>query len=354
MKNRLIYFLLCSALSLVSCGSSAQDQPEGPSQPEQPSVRYFQNPIKYDGADPWMVKHNGTYYLSESDGNTKIYVLESSTITQMGYAKSTLVYDFVKQATGKNSVWGPHLNYVKGKWYIYYCGQAKTDDQFTSQRMWAMRSTTDSPYGPYEEMGEVLDSNDTEWAIDGSVLQRANGDLYFVWSGIKDLSSLHQHSFIAKMTSPTRIDRSTIVNISSPVEVWETSVRPIQEGQRPLVVDKEGKTIVMFSANASWTDEYCLGSLTNTDGNFLNPESWVKSKTPVFQKTNSIFGPGGASYVKSPDGTEDWIVYHSAKKQGAGWDRSIRTQKFTWDTHGNPVFGEPVGDGVKLPVPSGE
>ena len=110
----------------------------------------------------------------------------------------------------------------------------------------------------------------------------------------------------------------------------------------------------MYSANASWTDEYCLGSLTNTDGNFLNPGSWIKSAEPLFKKTTSVFGPGGASYVKSPDDTEDWIIYHAAKKQGSGWDRWIRAQKFSWKTTGDPFFGEPVGEGVQLVVPSGE
>ena len=156
------------------------------------------------------------------------------------------------------------------------------------------------------------------------------------------------------MNDPTVIDRSTITRISSPTEPWETSVRPIQEGQRPLYIDKHDKSIVMYSANASWTEDYCLGSLTNTDGDFLNPASWKKSDQPLFQKTTAVFGPGGASYVKSPDGTEDWIVYHAQKYQGSGWDRNIRTQKFTFYENHNPYFGEPVQEGVPILKPSGE
>jgi GH43 family beta-xylosidase len=57
--------------------------------------------------------------------------------------------------------------------------------------------------------------------------------------------------------------------------------------------------------------------------------------------------------VKSPDGTEDWIIYHAAKHSGAGWDRNLRAQKFTWQADGSPDFGTPVSAGVPLTVPSG-
>ena len=44
---------------------------------------------------------------------------------------------------------------------------------------------------------------------------------------------------------------------------------------------------VIFSASGSWTQEYTLGLLTNTDGNLLNPKSWVKTG-PVFRKNADV------------------------------------------------------------------
>ena len=347
--EKLLLLFLC--FISVSCSGTERDTPALPD-----DKRYFTNPLRETGADPWVIQHEGKYYMSESDGNQRVYISESTTIMGLKSAVNQLVFDFSNLPANekKYAVWGPHLNYIKGKWYIYYCAQSSNDTEFKSQRMWVLRSQTNSPYGPYEDAGEVVDSGDTEWAIDGSVLERSNGDLYFVWSGITDLTTLHQKTFIAKMISPTKVERATIVNISNPTNDWETSVRPIQEGQRPIIVDVNGKTIIMFSANASWTDEYCLGSLTNTDGNFLNPASWVKSSQPLFKKNASVFGPGGASYIKSVDNKQSWIIYHAAKRKGSGWDRQIRMQPFTWKDSGDPFLGEPVGENVKLEVPSGE
>lgn len=355
---RRIKVLLMCCLVLFSCSSSSQPSDGDNNNEPQKEKRYFTNPVRPTGADPWVIQDNGKYYFSESNGNNLIYIHEFTKISEMSDTDPKLVYDSSTASIKMNALWGPHINKVNGEWYIYFCAQIDNDPAFNSQRMWVLKSSTNSPYGPYELKGEVLNSDNTEWAIDGSVLQKSNGELYFVWSGISkediENGSLHQKSYIAKMIDPTKIDRSTITLISEPSEPWETSVRPIQEGQRPLYVDKEGKTIVMFSANASWTDEYCLGSLTNTDGNFLNPSSWTKSKNPLFKKTENVFGPGGASYVKSRDGKEDWIIYHAAQSKGSGWNRNIRAQKFIFDENNNPLFGEPVEPGKKIEVPSGE
>jgi GH43 family beta-xylosidase len=73
----------------------------------------------------------------------------------------------------------------------------------------------------------------------------------------------------------------------------------------------------------------------------------------VFQKTDDVWGVGHCSFVKSPDGLEDWIVYHAKSKRKEGWnDRNVRTQPFTWQENGLPHFGRPVSAGEPLAVPS--
>jgi cobalamin biosynthesis Mg chelatase CobN len=85
----------------------------------------------------------------------------------------------------------------------------------------------------------------------------------------------------------------------------------------------------------------------------LDATSWVKKSTPVFSQTSEVYGPGHASFTKSPDGTEDWIVYHSKKNTGWNWDRQVSAQKFTWNANDEPVFGSPVALGIPIQEPSG-
>lgn len=86
----------------------------------------------------------------------------------------------------------------------------------------------------------------------------------------------------------------------------------------------------------------------------LDPKSWVKKPTPVFSSTDKVISPGHASFVKSRDGQEDWIVYHTAKFRGAGWHRQVQIQRFAWHADGTPNFGLPVAAGVPLTLPGGE
>ena len=85
----------------------------------------------------------------------------------------------------------------------------------------------------------------------------------------------------------------------------------------------------------------------------MDPASWTKSG-PVFTGTTSVHGVGHASFTKSPDGTEDWIVYHSKRSTTPGWDRVIRMQEFRWSTDGAPDFGTPVEPNRYIPMPSGQ
>ncbi len=78
----------------------------------------------------------------------------------------------------------------------------------------------------------------------------------------------------------------------------------------------------------------------------------------IFQDSdaNGVYGPGHNTFFTSPDGTEDWIVYHANDLPTDGCDmgRTTRIQKFTWNTDGTPHFGIPVSTGTALPFPSGE
>ena len=73
----------------------------------------------------------------------------------------------------------------------------------------------------------------------------------------------------------------------------------------------------------------------SADGDLMSATSWKKSAQPVFKQSleNKVFAPGHNSFFKSPNGKEDWILYHANSEpgQGCGKQRSPRAQKFTWN-----------------------
>ncbi|MDN4605187.1 family 43 glycosylhydrolase [Paenibacillus sp. F6_3S_P_1C] len=84
---------------------------------------------------------------------------------------------------------------------------------------------------------------------------------------------------------------------------------------------------------------------------------WTKSLQPVFRKSieNNVYATRHNSFTTSPDGLEDWIVYHAFPAPGADTGlRATRIQKFEWNGDGSPDFGVPFSDDHALQLPSGE
>jgi hypothetical protein len=86
----------------------------------------------------------------------------------------------------------------------------------------------------------------------------------------------------------------------------------------------------------------------------LNPKNWTKLDRPVFAGNEDVLGVGHASFVKNPDGSEDWIVYHSKVSREPGWQRAVSLQPFSWTTEGFPHFSPAIPFGKTLPTPAGE
>jgi GH43 family beta-xylosidase len=115
------------------------------------------------------------------------------------------------------------------------------------------------------------------------------------------------------------------------------------------------KIFLVYSCSGSWQPTYKLGMLhMNRGDDPLAGNSWRKVERPVFDSTREVFGVGHCCFTTSPDGTEDWILYHSKRSRHDSWDREVRAQPFTWRADGFPDFGAPVSSSVPLSLPSGD
>jgi GH43 family beta-xylosidase len=79
------------------------------------------------------------------------------------------------------------------------------------------------------------------------------------------------------------------------------------------------------------------------------------SRESLSPRANGVFGPGRATFTMSPDGKQDWIVYHAKTTDDYVYDgRETRAQEFTWNADGTPNFGMPASVNTALTPPSGE
>jgi len=344
-RSALAGMLALVALPLAGCSGGAGGGGSTPT----PSAPTFTNPIMQQGQDPWVIKDGHHYLLAESrDGGIWLTVSPKDDLTGIGSGTAHRIWTPPVDGPDSQDVWAPELHHIDGHWYVYFAATTADKDN-ANHRMFVLESATDDPLSTYTDKGRIADAAG-RWAIDGTRFSWKGQD-YFVWSGWPGGTDGQQNLSIARMTSPTRL-AGTGVLLSEPTLSWERTGNPIEEG--PEALEHDGKLFLVFSASGSWTDGYCLGMLHLTGTDPLDPTSWTKSPKPVFAGNADVVSPGHASFTTSPDGKQDWIVYHSAREAGAGWDRVVDTQRFTWNADGSPHFGQPVAPGAPQALPSGQ
>jgi GH43 family beta-xylosidase len=319
----------------------------------------FTNPLLPSGADPWVIYHNGYYYYTNSTQNNLV-IWKTKNMAQLASAEKKTIWIPPANTLYSKELWAPELHYINHKWYMYF---AADDGDNNHHRLYVLENASPDPLkGEWIFKGKVGDDTD-KWAIDGSVFEH-RGQLYMIWAGWEGDENGQQDIYIAKMKNPWTIAGKRS-KISSPLYDWEKYGDLGKDSKPPHVNVNEGpeilkhgnKLFLIYSASGCWTDFYALGMLTaSANSDLLDVRSWKKSAKPVFKKSvkNGVYAPGHNSFFKSPDGREDWILYHANSKpgQGCGGYRSPRMQKFSWNKDGTPNFGEPVKEGALLTIPS--
>lgn len=354
--NQNIKVLLLSLLIpvglIIGCSKQVIDSPPGVTPPVALTDQ-FVNPI-INGADPYVYQKDGNYYFMVTTGNSiKLWVTKK--MSEIANAVPVTVFMPISGTPNSSNIWAPEINYLDGKWYIYYTAGSGPD---LTQRTWVLENANADPtQGSWISKGKLSTADTDFWAIDGDVMEY-NGSRYFLWAGRPDVTNanLTQNIYIAKMKNAYTLEGNATM-ISTPQYSWEKNGFGVNEG--PQFLTNGNKAMVVYSASFCGTDDYGLGMLKLKDnGNPLLISDWIKSEQPVFTKNPSgnAFAPGHNSFFKSPDGTENWLIYHanSFAGQGCGGNRNVRMQPFTFSLDGSPNFGAPISTGLKIKKPSGE
>lgn len=337
-SRRLLSLVLLAAMGGVAVPSFAESAAV-----TRGATTVFTNPLLRPPAqDPQITYHEGKYYYCESS-EEGVFLRVASDFAALGQTPRRRVWEPAKHGPVSHHIWAPELHILDGKAYIYFAADDGDNDR---HRMGVLVAETDNVAGDYR-LASVLETDG--WAIDGTVLTLNDGKRYFIWSGWPGKKNGRQNLYIAPMKSPTELAGARVL-IKQPDQAWERRAMDICEG--PQVLQRNGRTFVIYSASGSWTADYCLGMLVLDGADPLDAKSWTPAGQ-VFARNQFAYGVGHCSFVSSADGREDWLVYHAKNLSHDGWnDREVRAQPFTWDERGWPVFGEPVNPVLPLVHPA--
>ncbi|MBV9301409.1 MAG: glycoside hydrolase family 43 protein [Acidobacteriaceae bacterium] len=322
----------------------------------------FTNPLLPEGADPWVIYRDGYYYYMQTT-QRDLRIWKTRSLADLKTATAKTVWRPPQTGQDCCDIWAPELHFLNGRWYIYFAADGGEND---THRLWVLENAAAEPtQGEWVFKGKITDGSD-KWAIDPTVFEN-RGKSYLVWSGWEGKKNGEQDIFMARLKNPWTVEGER-VEISRPQYPWEkvgdlpNSDPPhVDVNEAPEILEHGDKIFLLYSASGCWTDYYELGMLTaDSQSNVLNASSWKKSDKPVFAEApdRHVYGPGHNGFFKSPDGKQDWILYHATSKPGGGCAnpdrRSPRMQPFTWNANGMPDFGKPVAAGVPVTRPSGE
>ncbi|MEJ7661120.1 MAG: family 43 glycosylhydrolase [Hymenobacter sp.] len=143
-----------------------------------PAPRTFTNPLKVNGPDPWIIRHGGYYYYTNTMGKN-LTIWKSKTLEGIKDEPGAMVW--TPPAAGPNStqIWAPELHFLAGKWYIYYTASDKANAVDAARYVFVLENSSPDPTtGTWVDKGRV---NTKYSGLDGTVFEHG-GQRYFVYS----------------------------------------------------------------------------------------------------------------------------------------------------------------------------
>lgn len=324
----------------------------------------------------WVFRYNDFYYMTFTN-NQDITLYRSEVLTDWNNAESKLLFKPPPGMNYSTDLWAPEVHQLNGNWYVIFTADPRNDSPPPETEMWCeyncpavhhrmyvVEGIGEDPWtASYSYKGE-LNTYD-QFAIDGTYFQHKE-QLYHIYScWYRQYDGWPANLCITKLSDPWTVSSPFVERqiISVPEYPWEKTPfgranndrLSSNEGPQQLINPETQQNFLIYSAARSDNRNYCLAQLELVGDDPMNPSDWRKHPYPVFYQNPSeeAYGVGHASFTTSPDGEEDWIVYHGMRDPTNGWGaRTIRAQKFEWNDDGSPSFPKP-GYGP-YPVPGGQ
>jgi GH43 family beta-xylosidase len=333
---------------------------------------HYLNPLM-KGADPTIERQDdGYYYSAAGDGN--VVLKRHETILGVSTAKSKEVW---KLPENLEFIWGPDAHRIDGKWYIYFASGPKISDQagrfaYGHPSSYVLENSSPDPFEGTWVLKGTYDNGDGLTPQQGLLNTQSYGlpTGFVTIKGQRYLTYTKYFYFIDPKTGNERFDECpTIVKMKNPWTLegeeitlarptydWEKYVDNVNEGA--AVVERNGKVYFAYSASSYTHDNYAVGlSWADLAQSVEHEAAWNKHPVPIMKRSdeNGSYSTGSPLFLKSEDGTEDWITYHGIPTHSQGGkNREVRAQRINWDDNDFINLGIPSNPGTVLSRPSGE
>lgn len=258
----------------------------------------------YGIGDPYILRHNGTYYLyvSGKDGEVGVKAWKSTNLVDWAQCTGEgLAFGYVSQDTQITGAYAPEVYYYDGTFYMYTSPEGKGHYILTATH----------PEGPFTVVTDNLG-----FSIDGSVFLDDDEELYF-------LNASEGGIRMRKMEDMTSISSSSILLDNTAIGAWT-------EG--PFLIKANGGYYLTYTGTRVTSDGYRIGySYSNASKLYTRGSFTFGGDNPILLNTEGAQrGLGHSSTVLGPDMDSYYIAYHSLNNAG-GPNRSLNIDRLYID-----------------------
>ncbi len=332
----------------------------------------FTNPIRYFGADPWILYHNGAYYYTATGGD-RLMLYKVANIGDLSTAAGAVIYAPEDGHEWSHNMWSPEIHYFSAEqvgekdagWYCFVTSDDGQDWNYSSLTGYVIKCLDGddlmgrwgNPVTGEVNVPEPIVFPDTKhpdkfsW-IGGMSTLEVGGENYiiFVNEYNRDTTDFYQALQIAKYKNPWTIIGEPS-EICVPTYDWEKvgggdGVHPYTVECITGVYGDDGSVFVSYAGSAYWTSAYAVGCMTFLGGDPMDPAAWKKSENPIFSKSAEVNGCAHACYVTDTDGSK-WAMYHAYITGDKNTGRYAFLEPYSASAAGGLV----IGDGSGHPAP---
>ncbi len=305
-------------------------------------------------ADPSILYHDKTYYLYGTSAGDGFLCWSSRNLVDwepLGYA-----YKRGENSWGKGSYWAPEVVHYKNKFYmVFSCNGGSGDDL----KLRVCLAASDKPEGPFKDLYVPYFDNNYS-CIDGHIFIDEDGlpYLYYEWVGVVGepwnrkgyfWGMIFGAQLAEDLSVPEKAQHTLCLYVDEPWEGAKSMHARSCEGM--TVFKNNGRYYMTYSCNHYTDPNYGVGVATAKTPLGM----WTKSQdNPILSRNIElgVSGPGHNCIVRSPDGKEYFIVYHShADPQKPPGGRLLNMDRMIFDENGNLKVIGPTR--TPQPMPSG-
>ncbi len=265
---------------------------------------YYCNKIEGSAADPFILEHNGTYYLYAT-GGSRFTVRKSQNLIRWTSASEPIL-KLSDTTWAVKSGWAPEVYEYNGKFYFIFSAQNANDIHCIDI------AVSDTPDGKFVPLSDKPFFAPGYSVIDASLFFDDDGKIYLYYSKDCSTNKIGNQKVSQSYGVEIKKDFSGIIGdpvlISTPTYEWELKSGNTLWNEGPVVFKENGIYYQLFSANFYQSQHYSVG--------------YTSSDTPLrlFDKTedskilsgngSTVTGPGHCNIFRSPENGEIYLAYH--------------------------------------------